>query len=178
MTQIQIILRGLARLALPALYVIAITLLTVWTPHRAQAQSLDNSFQAQPRENDPTGAWTYTVTETKTGKIIRGTALFTKDGGMIGSIQGEGACCPIVTPGYGVWTRTGQHTLAVTFKAILYDDQGTLVGIGTGRQSITLNSSRELVGRGVFTITAPDGAVTVTPEVTFVGERVRVEPLP
>ena len=36
-----------------------IVLLTVCAPHRLQAEFLENWFQAQPPENDPTGAWAH-----------------------------------------------------------------------------------------------------------------------
>jgi hypothetical protein len=71
-----------------------IVLLTVCTPHRLQAEFLENWFQAQPSEIDPTGAWTVAATDTGSGNVLQSVVLFTKGGGWIGTIQGEGSYCP------------------------------------------------------------------------------------
>jgi len=96
----------------------------------------------------------------------------------VGSAQGEGACCPILTPGFGTWERTGLKTFALTFASILYNNDGSLVATGKGRQSITMTSSDQFVGKAKFVLTAPDGTIVASGETNLVGKRVRVEPLP
>jgi hypothetical protein len=128
---------------------------------------------------DPTGAWL--VTNTGSGGqdgVFLSVELFTNDGGWIGSAQGEGACCPILTPGFGTWERTGPNTFALTFASILYNNDGSLVATGKGQQSITMRSSDQFVGKAKFVLTAPDGTIFASGETTFVGQRVRIEPLP
>jgi hypothetical protein len=143
-----------------------------------QAEFLENWFQAQPPENDPSGAWTVAATDTGSGNVLQSVVVFTKGGGWIGTIQGEGACCPLLSPGLGVWARTGTRTFAVTFGSVLYNQDGSLFGTGKGRQTITLHSSEDFTGRGHFILNLPDGTVQVTPDLTFVGKRINVEPLP
>jgi hypothetical protein len=152
--------------------------LSVCTPHPLQAEFLENWFQTQPPENDPTGAWTVAAADTESGNVLQSDVLFTRGGGWTGSIQRGEACYPILSPGCGVWARTGPRAFAVTFRSVLYNQDGSLAGIGKGRQTIILHASQEFSGRGHFTITLPDGTVQVPPDITFLGKRINVEPLP
>jgi hypothetical protein len=139
------------------------------------AGEADQRFHAM----DLTGAWTVTNTGvTDPTVIFLAVNTFTSDGGWVGSAQGEGTCCPILTPGFGTWERTGLKTFALTFASILYNNDGSLVATGKGRQSITMTSSDQFVGKAKFVLTAPDGTIVASGETNLVGKRVRVEPLP
>jgi hypothetical protein len=129
--------------------------------------------------NDLTGAWIVTNTALGDGGgVFLAVNTFTSDGGWVGSVQGEGACCPIGTPGFGVWEKTGPKTFALTFASVFYDQFGSLVATGKGRQTLTLTSSDQFVGKAKFVGTAPNGTVAFSGESTLVGQRVKVEPLP
>jgi len=132
-------------------------------------------------DNDLTGAWI--VTNTAVGgqglAVFLAVNLFTSDGDWAGSAQGDAACCPIGSGGFGVWERTGPKTFALTFASIFYDQNGLLVATGKGRQSLTLTSPDQFVGKAKFVGTGPDGkTVLFAGETTLVGQRVKVEPFP
>jgi hypothetical protein len=68
---------------------------------------------------------------------------------------------------------------ALTFTSIFYDQNGILVATGKGRQSLTLTSPDQFVGKAKFVGTGPDGkTVLFSGETTLVGQRVKVEPFP
>jgi hypothetical protein len=150
-------------------------------PAAVVAQESDNNQDRdheRDQANDPTGAWLVTNTDTSNGNVLLSVELFTKDGGWIGSIQGEAACCPILSSGFGTWVRTGPRTFVITFASFSYDQNGILVSTNKGRRSLTLTPIQEIIGKGHFTITFPDGSVIVPPDLTFVGKRVNAEPSP
>ena len=87
------------------------------------------------------------------------------------------ACCPILTPGFGTWERTGLNTFALTFASFLYNNAGSLVATGQGHQSITMTSSNQFVGKAKFVLTKPDGTPYASGATPLIGKRVRVRPL-
>lgn len=127
--------------------------------------------------NDLTGSWI--VTNTPSGEGERpfvSVATFTSDGGFVGAAQGSGACCPILTPGHGVWERTGANAFAVAFASIAYDADGNLVGRMAGRLTIQLDEAADRIN-GEFrgTMVDRDGNELFSIEGTLQGERVKVQ---
>jgi hypothetical protein len=102
--------------------------------------------QEQNHANDPTGIWLSPETNTADHVIIN---IFHSDGTFSGDFQGEDAFVPgnenpgyqIVSQEQGLWQKTGPKTLAATFFAMEYNDDGSFYAIDKVRLSGVLNGS-------------------------------------
>jgi hypothetical protein len=85
---------------------------------------------------------------------------------------------PLVSPGQGVWERTGEREFAFTHVQLRYDEQhnwlGTIKVRGVIRLNLTLN---EYTRENVAQVLDRDGNVVNTVQAVGTGQRMRVEPL-
>jgi hypothetical protein len=132
------------------------------------------SMAACARASNLSGSWIVTNTPSDASSPpFLSVATFTADGGYVGAAQGSGACCPILTPGHGVWRNTGANDFLVTFISLGYDDSGDLMGTLTGRLEVRMDpSGNQFGGEFAGTMVAPGGAALFTIEGTVEGERI------
>jgi hypothetical protein len=126
---------------------------------------------------DLSGSWIITGTPSDpSAEPFLSLATFTADGSFVGASQGSGACCPILTPGHGVWWDAGANAFVVTFVAVGYDASGDLMGTLNGRLEIQLAESGEQI-HGEFSGRMVDstGATLFTTQGTLQGERIQAQ---
>ena len=82
------------------------------------------------------------------------------------------------SPGYGVWTRTGAHTYAVTFVTITGDGAGGFSGSQKVRATLEVGPTGDALS-GPFQVDVFDatGHLIVSATGTVSGTRIKVEPL-
>jgi hypothetical protein len=82
------------------------------------------------------------------------------------------------SPGHGSWTHQGGRRFGLTFVALLYQPNGTLVGICKLRGTATLDESGDkFSGPSKGEVTDLSGRVLFQSESTAQGTRIKVEPM-
>jgi hypothetical protein len=135
-----------------------------------------------PQWTSPTGSWEGVVTSIGGGPPpFRVLMNFTKDGGFIGSGDGDSSTNRSGSPQYGVWERIGDknsRTYSVTFRQLFYASDSTSLGSARMQQTVILNESGDTWnGPFVVRIYAPDGTLVFTGTGTATATRIQSEPL-
>jgi hypothetical protein len=130
--------------------------------------------------NDPTGSWLFTLNRTlPSQQQVLSLGTFSREGTFIGTAQGDGivaACCPTEGPAHGAWTKTGHNTFTLTFNALWYRADSTLVGILKLNMSLTLDEkSQRLSGLFRGAVIDPSGNVVFPMEGSLTAERIVVQ---
>jgi hypothetical protein len=122
------------------------------------------------------GAWLTNVTPTLQPAFV-GLGTFNSDGTLTNTTSAALAF-PTETPGHGAWVRTGRHTFAVTFVALIGDAAGSIFATAKVRATLTIGESGDEF-TGVFRIDLidPSGVLIVSDTGTVHGTRIKVEPL-
>ena len=85
---------------------------------------------------------------------------------------------PGISPGHGVWAATGERTVAVTVKRVLYDEQANPTGVLTVRSNGELDPSGTTSTFGWrYDVHSFDGALLLSAEGVSYGTRIQLEPL-
>ena len=133
-----------------------------------------------PTWTSPVGSWEGVVTSLNGGPPpFRVLMTFTKDGGFIGTADGDNA---VGSTQHGVWEQIGgksSRTYAATFRQLFYLPDSTSTGSGTVRQTVILNEAGDAwQGPAEVKIFAPDGTLVFTGEATATATRIQSDPLP
>jgi hypothetical protein len=148
-----------------------------------------STSQAIAGDNSLIGSWTATVTpigmpvppfQTLPNFSIGGTVIVPAQGDSAPRLllpPPNDQTLVLQSPGVGVWKKIGARTFAVTLVAMLYDQNGILLG------NIKINSIFELNNSGdefdsetsIGVVTDPNGNLLLTLEASVHGERIDVE---
>lgn len=99
-------------------------------------QAEASSEESSQTDHSPAGTWVITSARADGS---RGTVLaaLTADG----SFFRAGEQHPQESPGYGAWTRVGEHEYETTYVALQFDVDGNLRGSRKSWQRLTMNST-------------------------------------
>ncbi len=167
-------------------------IIAAMTTMAAFAQSDENRTQADEASieskfsnaEDPTGSWMGVVTAGPGGPPpFRVLMNFTKDGGFVGSGDGDVGVTQSGSPQYGVWERIGgrnSRRFALTFFQLFSSNSNSSSqGLGKVRQTVILSRSGDTWrGPATVDIFAPDGILVFSGTATATATRIQSEPLP
>ena len=101
----------------------------------------------------------------------------TEDGRLIGILQGDNLP-PINSPGIGSWTHQGGRAFAVTFRVVVYDPEGALIGVAKVRGTCLFDETGNAwSGQFKYEVIAPNGNILLTTKGPWQATRIKVEPL-
>ena len=140
---------------------------------------LASESNPNPKPNDLTGSWLFTVTPEGPVPTFKALGTFNADGGLVITAQGDVTQFGVTTASHGAWRKTGDRRYSVTFRQIAYDFQGNFTGTLKVRSNVTLNHSSDKFSL-VFQaeIFDPSGALIFSFGGVAQATRIKVEPLP
>lgn len=119
------------------------------------------------------GSWLGTL-QLEDGRVVRGMATFTPNGGMMTTGQGDMLDSSPQGGGHGAWVQDGLRVDHRIFKFV-GNAQGVLIGIYEEFASGVLDESGDvMVTDASFTVTSLDGTVLRTGQVTIRARRITV----
>ncbi len=133
------------------------------------------------RDQDLTGGWTTTATPPPESGAPSFKLLFTftADGNLLAT--GTGGDFPALgNPCHGVWTKTGEHTFAVTYLCLDFDSTLQFTGVDKIRGALKINKKTgQLTGQLDLTHYDPnDNLIFSACCAALQGSRLQVEQLP